>query len=613
MLANLFIYSFFNLNSDTLHLGPSTAASMASSNIEPHPESFVFCDNHSEDLVRFFCNVCEVSLCQQCWDSDHVDWKTHNVSMIGVNLEPQKQIEMSLSEYKTECDKMNSLFSSNDWNMIHQKVQTAEKEQKLILKMNSVKQVETKSETVRTLLSSHKASFQDFKKKVLSQFEVMEQKYATIFGEKLEDCDEEDSESVRSGSKPNNDKQLSKRATDIEHQPLSGFDRPQALHQSISQEDGSGCKTDKNTSAMRTEDTEVRLERQKKLVGVTKSEIGGTSKFFVKASYNTYTREIICLSRFPDTISVIDCVKLQLTRQMDWEEMRGASDELHDLTLDKNNNLYLSIHSKRNYSKKRVEIVNTKNFQKTRALDTNGIINGEDKKWFLCAKNDTVLLAVLDCNREREDYEKWVSVTIYHNQMRRCTVPLSILNCNSAMSLQSAIAMLNESTLLISIDSRPLVVAVVSLPTNYITTQTSSKSNFKSKKLSTKQPGSVNIFLLNYHNCCNSLVWMPSEGLNSSHPLNGCLWAAGFYDHTCHIYRVDFEKEISKIENETEKTLTKNELVRLEKIESIEPTDNLFAVHCTVDDCTIFATSLTKGRSPLTTPVLLNLQFKPET
>ena len=449
MLANLFIYLFFNLNSDTMHLGPSTAASMASSNIVSHPESFVFCDNHSEDLVRFFCNVCEVSLCQQCWDSDHVDWKTHNVSMIGVNLEPQKQIEMSLSEYKTECDKLNSLFSSNDWNMMHQKVQTAEKEQKLILKMNSVKQVETKSGTVRTLLSSHKASFQDFKKKVLSQFEVMERKYATIFGEKLEDCDEEDSESVRSGSKPNNDKQLSKRATDIEHQPLSGFDRPQALHQSTSQ-------TDKNTSAMRTEDTEVRLERQKKLVGVTKSEIGGTSKCFVKASYNTYTREIICLSRFPDTISVIDCVKLQLTRQMDWEEMRGASDELHDLILDKNNNLYLSIRSKRNYSKNRLEIVNTKNFQKTRALDTNGIINGEDIIWFLCAKNDTVVLAVLDCNRKREYNEKWVSVTIYHNQMRRCTVPLNIISYIPAMSLQSAITMLNESTLLISCDSRPL-------------------------------------------------------------------------------------------------------------------------------------------------------------
>ena len=153
-------------------------------------------------------------------------------------------------------------------------------------------------------------------------------------------------------------------------------------------------------------------------------------------------------------------------------------------------------------------------------------------------------------------------------------------------------------------------MAVVSLPSNYITTQTSSKSNFKSKKLSTKQPGSVKIFLLDDHNCCNSLVWMPSEGLN---PLNGCLWAASVYECTCHIYRVDFEKEIFKIENETEKTLTKNELVRHEKIESIEPIDNLFAVHCTVDDCTIFATSLTKGRSPLSSPVLLNLQFKPET
>ena len=303
--------------------------------------------------------------------------------MIRVNLEPQKQIERSLSEYKTECDKLNSLFSSKDWNMMHQKVQTAEKEQKLILKMNSVKQAETKSETVRTLLSSHKASFQDFKKKFLSQFEVMERKYVTIFCEKLEDCYQEDIESVCRVSGLDHDEQLSEGATSLVHQTSACLDK-NVLHQSTSRQDGSVCKTDGSPSTMTTENTDVRLKRKRSLVGVIKSKIGD-EKFAIgfKACYNTYTREIFCMTRNPFIVLVFEQTEIGK-----FEKTRGDSDELLDLELDKNNNLSLSIRSKNNDSKNRVEIVNTKNLRTIRAINTNGIINGR-VYWFLYVAGST--------------------------------------------------------------------------------------------------------------------------------------------------------------------------------------------------------------------------------
>ena len=502
-----------------MHLGTSTAASMASSNIEPHPESFVFCDNYSEDLVRFFCNVCEVSLCQQCWDTDHVDWKTHKVSMIRVNLEPQKQIERSLSEYKTECDKLNSLFSSNDWNMMHQKVQTAEKEQKLILKMNSVKQAETKSETDRTLLSSHKASFQDFKKKVLSQFEVMERKYATIFCEKLEDCYQEDIESVCRVSGLDHDEQLSEGATSLVHQPSACLDKT-VLHQSTSRQDGSECKTDGSPSTMTTENTDVRLKRKRSLVGVIKSKIGD-EKFAIsfKACYNTYTREIFCMTRNPFIVLVFEQTeidKFEKTREMNWRELRGDSDELLDLELDKNNNLYLSIRSKNNDSKNRVEIVNTKNLQTIRAINTNGIINGR-VYWFLYAKNETMLLAVHDSRSPKD--RKWCDVTVYRNEIKQCTIPISI--SFNDVPLPGDNVMLNDSTLLMTSGWNCIRLALVSLPSQCITPQTSPESNFEHQHQSTRQPVHVKFFTLDGSNTCENIIWMPSTSVNSSSSLDG--------------------------------------------------------------------------------------------
>ena len=320
--------------------------------------------------------------------------------MIKVNLETQKQIERSLSEYKTECDKLNCLLTSNDGQIMAQKVQTAEKEQQSVFKLNSAKQLEAKSEAVRALLRSHKVLFQDFKKKIMGQLEIMEEKYAMIFQESFEDCDEEDVKSVHSGSNSNNNKQLSKSATDTEHQSLSGFDRPQALHQSASHENESECNTDDSTSPMRTEDTEVRLERQRKLVGVTQSKIGDAEKNIKRACYNTYTREIFVLE-ISDSILVFGLNetsgKFEKTRDMKWKELRGDKDELRDFTLDKINDLYLSIRSKENDFQNRVEIVSSKNMQKIMTIDTDGIINGEDIRWLLYAKNENVLLAVHDC------------------------------------------------------------------------------------------------------------------------------------------------------------------------------------------------------------------------
>ena len=67
----------------------------------------------------------------------------------------------------------------------------------------------------------------------------------------------------------------------------------------------------------------------------------------------------------------------------------------------------------------------------------------------------------------------------------------------------------------------------------------------------------------------------------------------------CFIYKLNFEKEIFISENETE--------TALEKIESIEPIENICRLLCTVDDSKTFATE--RGEYP----VLLNLEFKPET
>ena len=116
---------------------------------------------------------------------------------------------------------------------------------------------------------------------------------------------------------------------------------------------------------------------------------------------------------------------------------------MHDPSLKKNINFYFSIRSKEDDSENRVEIVNTNNLQKVTSIDTDEIINGR-VYWVLCAKNETVLLAVYDC-RNPKDFN--CAVNIYRNQMRQCTVPLNT-NLSSFPNLGANVMMI-ESTLLI--------------------------------------------------------------------------------------------------------------------------------------------------------------------
>ena len=168
--------------------------------------------------------------------------------------------------------------------------------------------------------------------------------------------------------------------------------------------------------------------------------------------------------------------------------------------------------------------------------------------------------------------------------------------------------MLNESTLLIFCGLGSNRLALLSLTTHCNTTQSSSKDYLTNENLPKNQPVYVKYFKLDGKNEIPSFTWMPSNGLNSSHPLNGYLCESNSSDEFCVIYKIDFEKELSKIANGTETIL--------HRIENIEPITNIGKVHCTVDDCTIFASSLMKSPVPVLlnrrVPVLLNLQFKQE-
>ena len=194
-----------------------------------------------------------------------------------------------------------------------------------------------------------------------------------------------------------------------------------------------------------------------------------------------------------------------------------------DLELDKNNNLYLSIRSKNNDSKNRVEIVNTKKLQTIRAINTNGIINGR-VYWFLYAKNETMLLAFLDSRSPKD--RKWCGVTVYRNEIKQCTIPISI--SFNDVPLPGDNVMLNDSTLLMTSGWNSIRLALVSLPSQCITPQTSSESNFEHQHQSTRQPVHVKFFTLDGLNTCENIIWMPSTSVNSSNSLDGFLWAIGF-------------------------------------------------------------------------------------
>ena len=128
-----------------------------------------------------------------------------------------------------------------------------------------------------------------------------------------------------------------------------------------------------------------------------------------------------------------------------------------------------------------------------------------------------MLLAVHDSRSPKD--RKWCGVTVYRNEIKQCTIPISI--SFNDVPLPGDNVMLNDSTLMMTSGWNCIRLALVSLPSQCIKPQTSPESNFEHQHQSTRQPVHVKFFTLDGLNTCENIIWMPSTSVNSSNSLDG--------------------------------------------------------------------------------------------
>ena len=163
---------------------PTSPSSVASS-IRSHSEfaSVVYCEKHPTSAIRYFCHICEVELCEECWKNEHDedDYRKHNIGFIKVNLEPQKEIQKRIVENKKDCQKMSGILE--DWKAIVRQAQIAKNKQNEVLKASTANQLEQKSDVVRNLIQNHITDVRKFKETILNEFKELERKQRCIFGD----------------------------------------------------------------------------------------------------------------------------------------------------------------------------------------------------------------------------------------------------------------------------------------------------------------------------------------------------------------------------------------------------------------------------------------------
>ena len=389
----------------------------------------------------------------------------------------------------------------------------------------------------------------------------------------------------------------------------SGVDRLVLSAETSNQERASGSfgNSREKTANECQKDSKPRYQAGKRKLFEVNKLVGTNKKKYIvrKAVYNTDTKGIITVtgSSFSVFHQNVSNNEIELTRKMEWNEMRDSKTDLLDIASDINNNLFVSIY-RRIDGKNSVEIVNQNNLKMIKELDTAQLLNGDSSvDWFLCANEKTVIVAVLD--RRSEKQEKWCSVTVNFDQVRQYTVPLDVET--DGLARRNCNLLVNETTLILSCGASSNKVAVISLP-SYHTYHKDVIKTKASSKLTTREMQSKSIKYLRF---CGfrgvfSLVWIPSSvsscsNSSCSNSSDGHLFASDDDDLSSTVFNTHFEIEMDKLKN-GEGT----ELNKMMDIETFEKT----SVLCNIDNSYVFALSDTTDFYE-GSPSFIKLDFNP--
>ena len=506
---------------------------------------------------------------------------------MNVYLEPQHRIQSRISNYREHCEKLSEFLQ--EWQAVVAQIGTVERKQESVLRSKSARAIEVMSIDVQNSLTCHIAEVEKFKSKLLEQFSEIERSCEGIFGAAVGIKDDGSSSSAVGGPA----QLIAEGGIGASASGADGWSNVG----SGSSEGGISVGMEENVGGGAAEKKDERKERV--LVGVKETRKMNAIIRCQKAVFNWETREVMCLScREGGVISVIGVNeandKLELKRTMEWDEIRGSKDYLWDICMDEVNNTMYGVVTQKEGQVKRVEELDQCSLKKKGSskteLDTRGLLNGEERYWFLVSKRDTIALAALAVVDYRGGHYnlKWDSVAIYRNRVRRVHT-LSHLNLKLKGYLYwGGCVLVNETTLLFSCECVTNTVAVVSLPPHSLHNQTSSSSSSPSS--SADRTVNVKYVIVTGVDRVWSLVWTPS-----GQPHEGYLWVGDF---NTRVYKVDLETDLKNVETGNETQL---------QVHKMSPIDNRLTQLCSTDDSTIFAIS--EGNIYSGYPVLIKLKF----
>ena len=601
---------------------PNSPSSVASS-IRSHPEfaSVVYCEKHPASAIRYFCHICEVELCEECWKDEHDedDYRKHNIGFIKVNLEPQKEIQKRIVENKEDCQKMSRILE--DWKAIVRQAQIAENKQNEVLKASTANQLEQKSDNVRNLIQNHITDVRKFKETILNELEELERKQRCIFGDVFDsdydsilnrscstpvgtifssrssDSIEGDDNTLSTGS--SSPSMLDSTMTSAANPDLSATEGASRVESSEGRSKSAvgGGGNGHVTPVQPNRNVALRRGKKRELVRVTHSAIGDEKIDCLRAVYNTATKEVICYNGvYKLTVFRINRPngKFEVSKRMKLKS--DANNYLMDIALDSNNSLYGVIWNKKTRVNRVAVLDIMKNkelIEERELLDTEGLPNGERVFWRLFAVGETVAVVVEDWSIRLGEM-KYNSVTLYRSHIRQQYVQLNIRRIFTGLYTHRNV-LVNENTLLLASDDR--TIAVVSLPSQQTTTATTSAHNSKltsntSQKL---QPKSIKYIQLSDMRLIVSLVWIPSEESVQSDAAEGYLFASDDSNYFSHVYKINLEKDMAEVAKGEERTIA--------PMEGIGRLNNT-CIECSIDSSTLFATTNWRYGKPM----LLNLE-----
>ena len=371
---------------------------------------------------------------------------------MNVYLEPQQRIQARISNYREDCEKLSDFLK--EWQAVVAQIKTVERKRESILRSESTRAIEEISSYVRTSLKCQMADIQKIKAKLFDQFGKIERSFEDIFGDAVAISEDDRSSGSADGGRAQLVAESGLMASTSDSKPSRADEWGNDLGSSSS-EGRIIVGLGENVGGGTVEKKDERKDRV--LVGVKETGKMDEDIVCVQAVYNWETREVMFHDGECGVIRVIGVNeandKLELKKTMDWEEVRGTADLLDDICMEEVSNTMYGVVTQKEGEVKRVEELDRHSLKKKESsnteLDTRGLLNGKSVHWFLLSKRDTIALVVSDL---RDEYERWDSVAIYRNRVRRVHT-LSHLDMKLDCVNWSVCLLVNETTLLLSCGS----------------------------------------------------------------------------------------------------------------------------------------------------------------